>query len=79
MKWEYLIRDIYDRSVPINWNALGADGWELVVIYDGKAYFMRELANDIDFTALAGQEAMKLPGLNDAITTGYDSDCTYGR
>lgn len=44
MKWEYFIEWV-TRISTTQWEDLGGEEWELVTIYEGKAYFKR-LVND---------------------------------
>lgn len=39
-RWEYMTRDQLDAPMA---NALGAQGWELVAIYNGRCWFKRRV------------------------------------
>lgn len=77
VKWEYLRLDIYDGSHPIEWNKLGQEGWELVIIYAGVAYFKRPDFNDIadkaiKMIALSSSEIpQNFEGIQSQVKTGY--------
>ena len=41
-RWEYT-REIVDGMFYTNMNKLGKEGWEMVAIYEGQAYFKRPI------------------------------------
>jgi hypothetical protein len=39
---------VHEKYLTKNFNDLGAEGWELVSVDNGSAYFKRQLAEEVD-------------------------------